>query len=311
MSDAWRAQPLLVVCGPTGAGKSAIAMRLAARHRVTIVSADSRQIYRGFDVGTAKPTRDEQARVPHRGVDIADPGERWSAARWADDAMRWIGEAYDAGRRPVVVGGTGLYIRALVDPIAAAPPLDPARRAALARVREAMSPSELRRWCAALDPARASLGRTQQLRAVETALLAGRRLSDVHAAAPGASRVAARYLVVDPGVDRLRAWIAARVRAMLAAGWPDEVRRLRAIVPADAPAWRTTGYATVGQLLDGEIDLASAVERIAIETRQYAKRQRTWFRHQLGDEGVARLDPTDAGADALVERWWHGEEGAR
>ena len=304
-------EPLLVVCGPTGAGKSALAMRLTERHPVTILSADSRQIYRGFDVGTAKPSREERARVPHRGVDVADPMERWSAACWADDAGRWIAEARAAGRTPVVVGGTGLYIRALVEPIAEAPALDPARRAALAAFLDGLSPAELRRWCTALDPAKAALGRAQQLRAVETALLAGRRLGDLHAAAPRATRHAARYLVVDPGVERLRAWIAARARAMLGAGWPDEVRRLRASVPPDAPAWRTTGYATVGRLVDGALGVAEAAEAIAIETRQYAKRQRTWFRHQLGDGSVARVDPTDPGADALVERWWHGEEEAR
>ena len=311
MSAADSPAPLLVVCGPTGAGKSALALRLAERHAVTIVSADSRQIYRGFDVGTAKPSAAELARVPHRGVDVADPVERWSAARWAEDAGRWITEARDAGRTPVVVGGTGLYIRALVAPLAEAPVLDPDRRAALASFLDGLAPAELHRWCMALDPAKAVLGRVQQLRAIETALLAGRRLGDLHAAAPRAVRHAARYLVVDPGVERLRAWIVARVRTMLDAGWPDEVRRLRASVPPDAPAWRTTGYATVGRLVDGEMGIGAAAEAVAIETRQYAKRQRTWFRHQLGDGSVVRVDPTDPRADALVERWWHGEEEAR
>ena len=102
-----------VICGPTGAGKSAIAMSLAERHPVTIISADSRQVYRGFDIGTAKPSAEERRLVPHRGIDVAEPTERYSAAAWAEAADRWIDEARADGRVPLVVGGTGFYLRAL------------------------------------------------------------------------------------------------------------------------------------------------------------------------------------------------------
>jgi tRNA dimethylallyltransferase len=302
--------PLRVICGPTAAGKSALAMRLAGRHAITIISADSRQVYRGFDIGTAKPSPAERAAVPHAGIDVAEPTERYSASMWTEGAERWIAETRAHGGEPVVVGGTGLYIRALVQPLFDAPPLDADRRQRLDEVIGAMPVPELQRWCLALDPAKAELGRTQLLRAVETALLAGQRLSALQAAHARAPRFAARYLVVDPGAERLGAWIAARARAMLDAGWPEEVERLARTVPADAPAWKASGYGIVRRMVAGELARDEAAAAIAIETRQYAKRQRTWFRHQLADAPVTVVDPTAAGADELAERWWHGEETA-
>ena len=194
-------EPLRVIVGPTAAGKSAVALRLAELHAVTIVSADSRQIYRGFDMGTAKPTDAERARVPHAGIDVADPEERYSAARWTEMAEAAMTRSERAGRVPLVVGGTGFYVRALVDPLAAAPVLDAARRAALEAITAHWSLDELRRWVRVLDPARADLGRAQLLRALETALLSGRRLSDAYAAQAPDPRPA-RYLLVDPGAPR-------------------------------------------------------------------------------------------------------------
>ena len=302
--------PLRVICGPTAAGKSALAVRLATRHAITIVSADSRQVYREFDVGTAKPTREERLAVPHAGVDVSPPTERYSASMWAEGADGWIADAAASGRVPVVVGGTGLYIRALVQPLFDAPPMDPDRRARLDAVIGGMPVPELQRWCAALDPAKAGLGRTQLLRAIETALLTGRRLSVLQAAYARAPRFAARYLVVDPGAERLAAWIAARAAAMLGAGWVEEVERLVRAVPPEAPAWKSSGYGVVRRLVAGDIRRDEAATAITIETRQYAKRQRTWFRHQLSGAPVTVVDPTAPDADALVERWWHGEETA-
>ena len=294
---------LRVICGPTAAGKSAIALRLAERHGGAIVSADSRQLYRGFDIGTAKPLPHEQASVPHYGVDVANPTERWSAARWAGNAREWIAEAERDGRLPLIVGGTGFYISALATPLADAPPLDGARRASLASVLEKLSTAELRRWTQELDPPRAHLGRTQLLRAVDTALLSGRRLSDSYARQR--SRGARlRYLVVDPGRERLRERIARRVDAMLEAGWLDEVRVLMGTVPHDAPAWNATGYAALRDHLEGRMSLEAAREKVIVDTRRYAKRQRTWFRHQLPEADTTRLDPCDPGADELVEAWW-------
>ena len=294
---------LRAICGPTAAGKSALALRLAERVGAAIVSADSRQLYRGFDVGTAKPSAEERARVPHFGVDVAEPTERWSAARWADACDGWIAEADAMGRAPLLVGGTGFYLRALAEPLFEEPPLDATRREALAVWLEGMPLSELRRWVTLVDPARAHLQRTQLARALEVALLTGHRLSDWHARAARPARHALRYLVVDPGpvlADR----IAGRTDAMLAAGWVDEVRALMDRVPPDAIAWKASGYDAVRRHLLGELTLAETRELVVIETRQYAKRQRTWFRHQLPPSAVLRVNPDDPDADAIAAAWW-------
>lgn len=296
-----------VVCGPTAAGKSGIAMRCAGFAPITIVSADSRQLYRGFDVGTAKPTAAEREAVAHRGVDVLEPTERASAAWWAAAADGWLLDSLAAGRTPVVVGGTGLYLRALFGAMFDEPPMDADRRAALQRELEAMPVADLRRWVGRLDPSRAGLGRTQLLRAAEIALLTGRRVSELHQERRTVARWRARYLVVDPG-PALAERIAARTRAMFDGGWVDEVRALRRRVPDDAPAWNASGYGAVRELERGHITPAEAVERVLIETRQYAKRQRTWFRHQLATEDVVRLDPAAPEADARLRAWWEGAQ---
>jgi tRNA dimethylallyltransferase len=297
---------LRIICGPTAAGKSAIALALAERYRGTIVSADSRQVYRGFDIGTAKPTPLERARVPHEGIDVADPVERYSAARWAESAERWLERASEARRPPVVVGGTGLYIRALIAPLFREPALDPGRRAALAGQLGSRTTEELRAWCARVDPPLAGLGRTQLLRAIEIATLTGERLSDLHATEARASVHAARYLVVDPG-PVLASRIEARVNAMFTAGWADEVKRLSMHVPSDAPAWKAAGYLRVREMIEGRVGERQARERIVIETRQYAKRQRTWFRHQLPADRTTRVSPDEPHLSRIVEAWWERE----
>ncbi len=294
---------LRVITGPTAAGKSALALALAARVPVTVISADSRQLYRGFDIGTAKPSLAERAAVPHCGIDVADAMERWSAARWASSAREWIAAARSAGRAPVVVGGTGFYVRALVAPLFEEPALDPARRCALEALLARLSTAELRRWCARLDPARAHLGRAQLARAVEIALLTGVPITAWHARASNAPPLRARYLVVDPG-PALPDAIASRAQAMVARGWVDEVARLESAVPSDAPAWNATGYAAIRDVGRGRSSLASALDRVIIDTRQYAKRQRTWIRHQLAATEVTRLDPRASDAVERAIAWW-------
>ena len=298
-----------VIVGPTAAGKTGVALELAKRDRVTILSADSRQVYRGFDIGTAKPSPDERRAVPHRGIDVADPVERYSASRWAESADAWIAEARESGRTPLVVGGTGFYVRALFTPLFEEPALHAPRRRALEPVLGAMPLDELQRWCRALDPARAHLGRTQLLRAIEVALLAGVPLSRLHAERARAPRHRARYLVVDPG-PALAGRIAHRVRAMFAAGWIAEVKRLIATVPDDAPAWNASGYGAVRRHVEGTSSVEEAMAEVVIATRQYAKRQRTWLRHQLAREDVTRVDPLAPGAAAIVDAWWRGEGSA-
>lgn len=296
---------LRVIAGPTAAGKSSLAMGIALRHGASIVSADSRQIYRGFDIGTAKPSDSERAAVPHYGIDVADPTDRYSAAAWVEGASRWIEAAFARRTPPLIVGGTGFYLRALFEPLFEEPPLDAAVRGQLQAYLGALSTMELRRWCVALDPARSTLGRTQLLRAIEVALLTGTRLSELHARSSRPARWRARYLVVDPGAALGRR-IEQRVDAMIASGWMDEVRRLIGRVPAHAPGWNAAGYLAMRDAALGRCTLGMARERVVIETRQYAKRQRTWFRHQLAAAHVTMVDPTRADALELADRWWRG-----
>ena len=296
-------------------------MRLAGNHPVAIISADSRQVYSGFDIGTAKPSKSEQERIAHFGIDVVDPAERYSAARWADEARRGIDESLARGLTPLIVGGTGLYIRALFEPLSAVPMLAPDRRADLNAYLAAQPMDTLRRWCELLDPARAHLGKTQLLRAIETALLSGERISASHRkrlpandqggddpGVPESAGFTPTYLVVDPG-PALHAKIEARFDRMVERGWLDEVRRLHRSVPAGAPAWKASGYDAMRAVARGESDLATARERVIIETRQYAKRQRTWFRNQLAPALATRLDPESPGGDLLVESWW--QQGAQ
>ena len=303
---------LRIICGPTAAGKSAIALELAELHGAAIVSADSRQIYCGFAIGTAKPTREECARVTHYGIDVAEPEERFSAARWATEADEWIESAGETEKEPIIVGGTGLYIKALVQPLFSAPEMDEARRGDLARELETKSIADLRRWCTELDPPRAHLGRTQLARAIETAILSGKRISDLHSLdnstrAESDESVSPAYLVVDPGPS-LAMRIQARVERMLDSGWLEEVEDLARKVPPDAPAWKASGYSVMRQHVEGDLDLSTARERVIIETRQYAKRQRTWFRHQLPSAAVTHLNPEDSQAQAVAREWWERAE---
>ncbi len=303
---------LRIICGPTGAGKSAIALDLCETYNAAIVSADSRQIYRDFDIGTAKPTPDERARVRHYGIDVANPEERYSAARWASEAGGWIECAGKMDTEAVIVGGTGLYIKALVDPLFSAPDVDPLQRSELESELATKSLTELRRWCEELDPARAHLGRTQLLRAIETALLSGSRISALHAEHKAATAIEAQdekaaYLILDPGPG-LGSRMEARVDRMLEAGWADEVRELARTVAPDAPAWKASGYSVMREHVEDRLDLSSARERIIIETRHYAKRQRTWFRHQLPPAAVTVVNPEDSQARAVVREWWERAE---
>ena len=291
-----------MICGPTAAGKSAIAATLALEYGATIISADSRQIYRGFDIGTAKPGWNERKAIRHEGIDVADPSERYSASRWASMAMAVIREG-DEETVPLVVGGTGFYIRALFDPLFEAPEIDVERRRRLEWFLNPMSLPELRRWCTAIDPPRAHLGRHQLVRSIETALLTGTRITELHTSRGRTTTVAPVYLLIDPA-GSLPKRIERRVDEMIDSGWVDEVRALDARVAEEAPAWKASGYRVMRSVARGELDLSAARERIIIETRQYAKRQRTWFRHQLGDAPVTRLDPDDPDAGAIAQRWW-------
>lgn len=292
-----------VICGPTAAGKSAIAAQLALEYGATVVSADSRQVYRRFDIGTAKPDWSERKAIVHAGIDVAEPEERYSASRWATMAVEAVGAAHTSAREAIIVGGTGFYIRALFDPLFHSPDIDLTARTRLEQFLNPLPLAELRRWCSALDPARAHLGRYQLVRAIVVALLTGERISAMHVSRGGSPLFQPVYLLVDAG-PLLASRIESRVDSMIEAGWLDEVRSLDAQIPDDAPAWKACGYRIMREVARGALGLSEARDRIIIETRQYAKRQRTWFRHQLGDAPVALVDPTDPDCQARAQRWW-------
>lgn len=301
MVDVKPVVPILV--GPTAVGKTAVAAALAERWPLVVVSADSRQIYRALDIGTAKPPAELRARVPHFGLDLVDPGERYSAGRFAREAAGWLG-AVAPDRRPIVVGGTGFYVRALADGLFREPPMDPERRARL-RLLLAEVPN-VAAWAVRLDPGYTGGGRQRAARAVEVALLSGRPVSwwQAHARATGALTPWYVRLTVPRAVLRRR--IATRTRAMLAAGLVDEVRAVldRGVAP-DAPGLDGVGYREVVQVLQGRLAPAELETAIVTATAQYAKRQDTWFRHQLEGDVVtldATRDPPVLAAE-IVERW--------
>lgn len=281
-----------VIVGPTAVGKTSVAIALSAHWPVTVISADSRQVYRRLDVGTAKPTVEQRQRVPHLGLDLVDPGERFSAGQFARAAAAWL-PAMSKARQPVIVGGTGFYIRALADGLFREPPLDRDRRAALRRWTRHIE--GLGWWAARLDPGYTGGGRQRAARAVEIALLTGRPLSwwQAEAKAEGVMRPWYVRLTLPRAVLHRR--IEARVAAMLEDGWIDEVDALLAAgVPDDAPGLDAVGYREVVRVVRGALDRPALADAIAAQTRRYAKRQETWFRHQLLGHPVITLDATDA-----------------
>ena len=303
-----------VVVGPTGVGKTAVAVALAALTPITVISADARQIYRGLNIGTAKPNPETLTRVPHLGLDLIDPGERYSAGRFARAAAGWLADIQAAGRQPVVVGGTGLYIRALADGLFREPPFDLERREQLRHWSESLGGADLVRWAGRLDPRFPGGGRQRAARAVEVALLTGHALSWWQREARELGPLRPWYIHLTMPREVLHRRLAARIDAMLAAGFVEEVRGvLDSGVPPDAPGLDGIGYREVVAMLSGQLSESALREAILVSTRRYAKRQDTWFRHQLRASCVVRrvseiwaLDATER-AEALAgkihERW--------
>ncbi|HET9707207.1 MAG TPA: tRNA (adenosine(37)-N6)-dimethylallyltransferase MiaA, partial [Gemmatimonadales bacterium] len=213
-----------VLVGPTAIGKTAVAIALAQRLPVTIISADARQVYRRLDIGTAKPAPTLRAQVPHEGIDLVEPGERFSAGRFARDAAGWLTAARASGRLPLVVGGTGFYVRALADGLFQEPPLDPVRRDEVREWTTMLPGADLSRWALRLDPRFSGGGRQRATRAIEVALLTGRPLSLWQRMARVAGVMRPWYIVLTLPRELLRRRIAERVDAMLGAGLVDEVR---------------------------------------------------------------------------------------
>jgi tRNA dimethylallyltransferase len=290
------------IVGATATGKTAVALELATRIGAEIVSADARQIYRGLEVGTAKPTAAERALVPHHCLDLAAPTEQFDVARYRAAAATAIADIVRRGRPVVLVGGTGLYVRALLrglcDGVAARPAL---RGFCLAA--EVRAPGTMARWAARLDPVAAARihahDRVRLVRVVEVALETGGRLSDRQRRHRFAETPYDMLLVgLTRDLPLLDARIAARVEAMLAAGWLDEVAALTRWLPHEAPAWQTLGYRELRRVVEGRGDLPAAVRATVQATRRFAKRQRTWFRRE---PGVVWRDAERDGASLLDE----------
>ena len=300
---------VLILVGQTASGKSALALELAERFGAEIVGADSRQIYRGMPIGTAAPTDAERARVPHHLVGFLDPRERYSAARFVADALAAIDAIHGRGRRALVVGGTGFYVRALAGDVALSPAYDASLRERLAREARIHPPDVLAAWLAALDPGRAAAIDPNDpyriTRALEVAI-AQRRGGDERDGEPARENLGTRgtpyrklYLEIAP--DELGRRIAARVDAMLADGLCAEAERIGAdAVAADAVGYREalayrSGWSTAGELRG----------QLVRTTRRYAKRQATWFRTEPGLVGIAANEAFEraAGEAGALPGW--------
>lgn len=281
--------------GPTASGKTALALELAARLPLALVSVDSALVYRGLDIGSAKPEPAVLARFPHALIDIREPEQAYSAAEFRADALAAMAQIVAAGHTPLLVGGTGLYFRALERGLSELPDADVAVRERLADEARVLGWGALHARLAARDPAAAAKihpNDPQRIqRALEVIELAGRPLSELR----GAIRERLPYRVLKLALlpsDRalLHARIGARFEAMLDAGLLDEVRRLRArpALTAEHPSMRAVGYRQAWQHLDGEFDRATLAQRGVFATRQLAKRQLTWLR---AEHDAIALDP--------------------
>ncbi|MFQ5718970.1 MAG: tRNA (adenosine(37)-N6)-dimethylallyltransferase MiaA [Acidobacteriota bacterium] len=282
--------PLVVVVGPTAVGKSALALELADRCEGAIVSADAMQVYRGFDRGTAKPTPAERRRVPHFLVDVVDPRDDFSAGDFVRAAETAITEIRGTGRRPFLVGGSGLYVRSLLRGLFHGPRRHPGLRRRLGAIRDRRGPEFLHRMLERLDPvaARRVGPRDVQriVRALEVLLVSGRSLSD-HLDAQagqgwrGKDRVACVKIGLACDRDELRRRIGSRVLRFFAAGLVEEVRGLVASgIPARANAFKAIGYRQALEVVEGRMSEQEAIESTTRATIRYARRQMTWFRRE-------------------------------
>jgi tRNA dimethylallyltransferase len=276
---------LIVLAGPTASGKTELAVSLALKLNGEIVSADSRQVYRFLDAATAKPSAELRARVPHHLIDVADPSEAYDAARFAREAAIAIADIERRGKLAIVCGGTGLYIRALTEGLSPMPPRDEAVRARLAALAEHDGPEALHARLAKADPKAAAAipaGNVQRVvRALEVLELTGRPISASWSEERTGGVAAEAILSLEVPNDLLRERIDVRARAM----WPALLSEVRALVPSrfrgDEPGFTSLGYREAVAVQRGEYSSEDGLAEMIRATHAYAKRQRTWFRHQL------------------------------
>lgn len=302
------ADDVLVITGATATGKSALAVAVAQRLGGEIISMDSRQVYRGMEIGTARPGPGERGDVPHHGFDVVDPHERFSAGRFARLARGWIDAIRARGLVPILAGGTGFFLRALTHPLFAEPEIDERRSESWKQYLAGRPIEELARWADALDPGHGvrATDRQRLARLIEVALVTGYTLSSWHTRAMADTAIDPLVFVLELPRAELVRRINQRVDTMIAAGLVDEVRTLmaRGFDERD-PGMNATGYIEVIPHVRGERSLHEAAELIRVATRRYARRQVTWFRNQL----PARVVRLDAGwsvedlAATVVQTW--------
>jgi tRNA dimethylallyltransferase len=277
---------LVAIVGPTASGKSALALRLAAERGGEIVSCDSLQVYRGLDVGSAKPTPEERRAVAHHLIDVVDPDAAFSAADYARLGRAALADVAGRGRLPLVVGGTGLYLRALLEGLFEGPSRDEDLRLRLTRLAERFGDARLHRVLGRVDAAAAARihprDRVRVVRALEVFRATRRPISEHHSTeARPLTGFTVLTLGLLPSREALRLAVEQRTRAMLEGGLIEEVRSLleRGYAPELRPL-RAIGYRQAVDVVAGRTTVAQAERDIVTETMQYAKRQRTWFRHQ-------------------------------
>jgi tRNA dimethylallyltransferase len=300
------APAVVAVLGPTASGKSALGLALATRLGGEIVCCDSAQVYRGMDIGTAKATQAEQRLCPHHLLDLVNPGEPFHAAAWAGEARAAVAAVTARGHLPIIVGGTGLYFRALTRGLFEAPPSDPAIRARHQAEAAASGVAGLYGRLQGIDPEAAATILPGDLlrisRALEVFEQTGVPITELRRRGQPPSPLRLYTIIFDPPTAALRPQIEERVDAMMARGLLEEVERLRAAGFAGARALQALGYRQLGAHLEGRLSLAEAVADIKRTTFAYARRQRTWFRKEsatLRAEG-----PPDAdGLAASIAAW--------
>jgi tRNA dimethylallyltransferase len=298
MSAPAQLAPVVVISGPTASGKTALAIELARRFGGEIVNADSMQVYRGMDIGTAKPSAAERGLVPHHLLDIVEPDESYHAARFAEDADRAIRAIRDRGRVPFLVGGTGLYLRAALFGLNAGVGRDAGFRQGLerehARAVEAGDPCRLHRRLAEVDPSSAARLHPNDLvrviRALEIHASTGRSATAVYGESAARPRYDALFFALDPGREALARRIDLRCEVMIASGLLQEVRHLRSAgYGPELASMRAIGYRHMQPVIEGQDTLANVLEALKRDTRQFARRQRTWLR---GEAGAIWVEPS-------------------
>lgn len=290
--------PVAFIAGATASGKSALAVQVARERGLAVIGADSMQVYRGMEIGTAQPTEADRGGVPHHLIGIADPAEEFHAARFREEAIRAMAAEAAMGRRTIVAGGTGLWMRALREGLFDGPGRDESIRAELRAILDQDGAEALHALLSREDPAAAARLRpadqVRVIRALEVWRLSGRSITewqDEDQARRRALGPLPPLLVLSRPREELDRRIAARVEMMLAAGWLEEADRLRAMgLPEHASARKALGYRALFEVLKGNRSLNSAREEITLRTRQFARRQETWFR---GERDAVWLSPGD------------------